>query len=451
VTIQSTLIGGADGDELQMRWSGDDADSDELAYSVLYRATSDGEFQSLAINIQSESFKYPTELLAGGDSAMVRVMVTDGLNTNFADSAVFAVPTGSPRVIILSPLADSNVYAGSPVSLEVYAEDPEDGPLLGGSVQWSSDLDGALGSGSPHHASLSVGVHQITVAATDRDGNTTRDDVTLFVSDGAQAPRASAGQDQAVNEGDSVVLDASASFDPDEGDTLSFEWWQLDGTPLVTLSDAATDRASFVAPEVDRDTRLRFQVVVTDEAGHMGTDVVDVIVHNTRFPSLQLASEQVDFGIVDLGGTATLDLTITNSGDETLEITKLQTSRSAFSVDQETLSVAPGSIASVQVTFVAKEDALYEGMLHLESNSIEGVTSSVILAATTPNPTMILDDHSPGGSLILGDATDADSGSTSGPAPDGSSAAPDEGASGGTGENGSSGFSGTGGCSLIRR
>lgn len=58
---------------------------------------------------------------------------------------------------------------------------------------------------------------------------------------------------------------------------LTFRWRQLSG-PSVTLTNATTNSASFVAPSVTTPTRLSFEVQVTDGAGAITTDVLDVIV-----------------------------------------------------------------------------------------------------------------------------------------------------------------------------
>ena len=58
------------------------------------------------------------------------------------------------------------------IILSAEAQDIEDGPLSGDSVVWTSSLDGALGTGSELVVGeLSPGLHQITVTATDSDGN----------------------------------------------------------------------------------------------------------------------------------------------------------------------------------------------------------------------------------------------------------------------------------------
>jgi MYXO-CTERM domain-containing protein len=111
---------------------------------------------------------------------------------------------------------------------------------------------------------------QETLALTYVDGQ--RGDIDLvedgFVTAGPGgpamrngAPSADAGPNAVVTEGDTVRLTATGT-DPD-GDMLAFGWTQLDG-PAVALDDAESETPSFVAPEVDEDTVLTFELLATD-------------------------------------------------------------------------------------------------------------------------------------------------------------------------------------------
>jgi hypothetical protein len=76
------------------------------------------------------------------------------------------------------------------LSLSGLAHDPEDGEMSPSQIQWFSDIDGLLGSGSalsivtPYGSStpLSSGVQVIELRATDTLGATATDSVTVTVS-----------------------------------------------------------------------------------------------------------------------------------------------------------------------------------------------------------------------------------------------------------------------------
>lgn len=67
------------------------------------------------------------------------------------------------------------------------ATDPQEGALTGASLVWVSSVDGQIGTGAQFdHTPTSVGNHVITLTATDADGNTGTDQITLIVQ--AQCP-----------------------------------------------------------------------------------------------------------------------------------------------------------------------------------------------------------------------------------------------------------------------
>ena len=90
---------------------------------------------------------------------------------------------GTPTVTIASPTSGLTVHEGTPVQLAGSATDPQDGPLGETALSWTSSVDGALGTGSSLEvASPSVGVHTITLTATDSDGNAGNASVSLLVA-----------------------------------------------------------------------------------------------------------------------------------------------------------------------------------------------------------------------------------------------------------------------------
>ena len=95
--------------------------------------------------------------------------------------------------------------------------------------------------------------------------------MTITVTAGANdAPTASAGSNQTVNEGATVTLSGSGN-DP-ENETLSYSWRQSSGTPDVSLSNANRATARFTAPtQLVNNASLVFELTVTDSAERIRT------------------------------------------------------------------------------------------------------------------------------------------------------------------------------------
>lgn len=108
--------------------------------------------------------------------------------------------------------------------------------------------------------------------------------VTILDGSGVNsAPSASAGANQRRTAGSNVMLNGSASFDPD-GDALTYSWTQESG-PGVTLGSAKTETATFVAPAVTADTDLLFRLTVTDDRGESDSATTTVTVSPQADPT----------------------------------------------------------------------------------------------------------------------------------------------------------------------
>jgi len=86
-----------------------------------------------------------------------------------------------PVVSIISP-QESTYRQGETIAFQGEANDPEDGPLLGSSLFWTSSIYGEIGTGESFDRNdLAVGTHTITLIAVDSQGEKAEDSVTITI------------------------------------------------------------------------------------------------------------------------------------------------------------------------------------------------------------------------------------------------------------------------------
>ena len=122
-------------------------------------------------------------------------------------------------------------------------------------------------------------------------------------------PVANAGTDQTVSSGAAVVLNGSASTDPDDG-IKSYLWKQTSGTP-VTLSSTTAVQPTFTAPTVTTATTLTFQVTVTDNSGLQSTDTCNVYVQQKAGADLTGTWKSLTYNWNRVSGS----FTVSNTGN----------------------------------------------------------------------------------------------------------------------------------------
>ena len=86
----------------------------------------------------------------------------------------------APSLSISSPANGSSYAQGTAVTFNAAASDSQDGTLTA-AISWSSNIDGAIGSGSGFSRTLSAGSHTITARVTDSGGLSTSRQVSVTV------------------------------------------------------------------------------------------------------------------------------------------------------------------------------------------------------------------------------------------------------------------------------
>ncbi len=152
-------------------WTATDADGDRVEVSIEFSVDNGARWRSVASARGSGTLNLPVGQLAGSNNARMRIWASDGFQSATATSNAFSVAAQPPLPYIITPRNGDRFLEGQSVPLFGRADDPQDGVLTSTArLAWSSNLDGALGAGEALYAPLSVGVHTITLSATNSQG-----------------------------------------------------------------------------------------------------------------------------------------------------------------------------------------------------------------------------------------------------------------------------------------
>lgn len=198
-----------------LHWQSTDPDSQKLYFDVYFNIDSVFDFQNIiAEDYEQKLFELPSQLLAN-TTYYWKVDVHDE-SGNWQFGPLWRFKTGTevnnaPVITILSPVNNAQFNKNDSIVFKGRATDIEDGVLSGSALQWSSNINGVIGSDSVvATSSLSAGFHLITLKAADSQGKSASASIIVKVIDAAVqnntpsaailAPQngASFGEDRAV-------------------------------------------------------------------------------------------------------------------------------------------------------------------------------------------------------------------------------------------------------------
>jgi PKD repeat protein len=316
--------------------------------------------------------------LVGSTTAYSRtfvVNVTDGtlninLNSQAANGGVDNAKINGieiVRVLNLPPVVnagpDQSIQPNTLAQLSGTISDPEGTALTFG---WQQTSGPAVTLSNPNTLTPSFtptvkGSYSFRLTATDAQGLSSNDIVTVVVPNRAPSVSASASPSPAEVNG-TVTLQAIAS-DLD-GDSLTYAWAQVGGPELVTLTNGNTAAATFVALAKGSYT---FSVTVSDgDTG--GTTVVQVnVLVNNRAP---VAAPSAAPSPAEVGNVIQLSANATDADDDTLSYVWTQTAGPQ--------SVTLNSAAVAQPSFTAPAKGTYEFSVTISDGDIGGTIVATI-------------------------------------------------------------------------
>ncbi len=175
---------------VRINWSAVDADGDALSSTLLYSPDDGDSWHPVVVNTAADFVEFDaTDLPASlGDRARFVVSTTDGLNTTEADSGnaddggLAFGPGTPPETFLLTPNTGNQFPQLASIAFHATSWDKENLLLDGASMQWTSSIDGAIGSGRLFtKADLSPGTHLITITGTDSSLMSSSKSITITI------------------------------------------------------------------------------------------------------------------------------------------------------------------------------------------------------------------------------------------------------------------------------
>jgi hypothetical protein len=215
-----------------------------------------------------------------------------------------------------------------------------------------------------------------------------------------------AGNAEAVNTETYTIIDTTA---PTVSITSPGYGVISDNTPTLTFT--VTDNVSMSFTEVVKvdgsvvsktsgdnldtltDGSHTVRVEATDEAGNTGYEEVTFTV-DTTYPDISVSSTSLSFGRVDIGSSDDISITVSNSGNDTLNMGTIAGSdglATPFSITGDGCSaqaIAPSGNCTITVRFSPTVSGSYSDTFNIPSNdpdegtvtaSVEGESANVIL------------------------------------------------------------------------
>lgn len=210
----------------------------------------------------------------------ITLTVTDTIGRNAQDFVtIFVEPNNNaPTCSIDQPKSGTTWPYGQAIQFEATAYDP-DIPLTMLTAEWSSDLDGPLGSSlvpsngavTFAESGLSPGTHTIALTVADEVGAACTDTVRLQVGDAPFVTLVAPTSGALFNEGEDVTFEAYVTDTDDNPQVLAFTWDSTIDGVFSTQGANSAGTARFTTRTLSPGTHT-LKVEAVDPTGFKGSD-----------------------------------------------------------------------------------------------------------------------------------------------------------------------------------
>jgi len=140
------------GDNVTVRWESSDVDGETLTYTISFSEDNGGTWVPLAQDLTSTEFNFRAQINVHTNSALIKVVATDGINTaeDTSDSTFSVRPrmsVGDPVTLVNTSIFNQQI-ASSDNNVYVAWNKIEDGAFLRASNDWGTSFSPAIDVGS---------------------------------------------------------------------------------------------------------------------------------------------------------------------------------------------------------------------------------------------------------------------------------------------------------------
>lgn len=354
-----------------------DADGDPLTYAWTLTTRPSGSSAALS----GPTAPRPTFTADVEGSYLATLVVSDGKAASTAATVTITAAAGNAAPVARAG-ANQSVTVGSTVTLDGSASSDANGDAL--TYRWSLTTRPAgsaavlTGGTSPKPAFTAdvAGTYVATLIVNDGQADSAPATVLVVSAAANVRPVADAGPGQNVLVGGLVVLDGSASRDPNPGDTLTYRW-SLTNRPAgssATLSGAGTARPSFTA-----DVAGFYVATLIVSDGRLDSEPATTVISAATGNVAPVANAGQPQSVVT-GQTVTLDgRQSTDANGDALSYAWTLTTRPAGS------AAVLNAASSAQPTFVADRDGTYVAALVVTDGKLSSTPATVTVTAGPAN------------------------------------------------------------------
>ena len=355
-----------------------DAEDNDLEYSWRQVDSSGYRVDLSDANSAQPTFTAPE--VEANTELVFRLTVNDSLDkSSETDITISVLDNSAPSA---NAVAEQELYEGKEGTLDASASTDAESNIVSYLWQQTAGLKASIEDPkaaittftAPEVDADTELIFELTI--TDAAGASESIQVSVAVLNNTAPSAHAAISEQKLYEGKQGTLDAAASTDV-ENNIVAYLWQQSAGTE-ASIDDPKAATTTFTAPEVTADTKLSFELTVTDAAGATATDSVAITVFNNTAPSAKVEiSKQQPYE----GEAVTLDAAASTDAENNIAAYLWQQSAGP--------TIAIADLAAASISFTAPEvDADTELAFELTVTDAAGASdnTTVVIAVLNNNP-----------------------------------------------------------------